>query len=724
MSAREPRSLRGAVQYLTSPIELFRGYRLADLSPDLVAGATVAAVAIPQAIAYASIAELPPQYGLYTAVVAAVIGSLWGSSRHLATGPVNAVSLLVLPVLLAVAEPGSPLFLVAASFVALMVGVLDIGLALLRFGAVVTLASRSVLLGFTAGAAIHIGVGQLKHLLRLEVITTPELYRTVLAITAQLESTHLISLGLGLATLIALILLQRLGPRVPAALIAVFAAAVLVAGFGLEDRGVRAVGAIPRSLPPFSFTSIAQLPDFHTIRALSVGALAVAALGLVEAVASAQTLAKRSGDRIDANQEFFGQGLANIAVGLFSGYPCSGSFTRSSLSYQVGARTRMAGIMTGVIILVGMLALAPYARFIPRSAIAAVLLVVAWSMIDREGTRRALMTSRSEAAVMGITFVATLTLPLDFAVLAGILFALAFFVIRSSLPRVYPVVPDDTFRHLVHAPDKPDCPQLGIMNIRGPLFFGAVYHVEEELRHNLESHPGQSLLMLRMHGVDSCDLSGIEMLESTVKSYRELGGDVVVVRLRKPVEDVMDNTGFLERTLGLDHVLPQEGAIEYLFDHVLDPVVCSYECEHRVFAECYGIEKHQYAIQIPSSVRRGLLFERHLDVGRFQEMAARDDALIIDVREPEEYRRGHLPNARLLPLRRLLQEAPDLPRDRTLLLACRSGRRTARAMHVLLGMELDNSWGLRGGILAWRAEGLPVSMSAQDETEQQIGEPE
>jgi SulP family sulfate permease len=715
MSVPESGGFRGFAQYLTRPVELFRSYRLADLSPDLIAGATVAAVAIPQAIAYASIAELPAQYGLYAAVVAAVVGSLWGSSRHLATGPVNAVSLLVLPVLLAVAEPGSPLFLIAASFVALMVGALDIGLAMLRFGAVVTLASRSVLLGFTAGAAIHIGVGQLKHLLRLEVTATPELYRTVLAITAQLEATHLLSLGLGLATLIALILLSRLGPRVPAALIAVTAAAAAVAVLGLEDQGVRVVGAIPRSLPPFTFGSVTQLPDFHTIRALSVGALAVAALGLVEAVASAQTLAKRSGDRIDANQEFFGQGLANIASGLFSGYPCSGSFTRSSLSFQIGARTRMAGVLTGAIILIGMLALAPYAHFIPRSAIAAVLLVVAWSMIDREGTRRALMTSRTEAAVMGITFVATLTLPLDFAVLAGILFALAFFVIRSSLPRVYPVVPDSTYRHLVHDPDKPDCPQLGIMNIRGPLFFGAVYHVEEELRHNLESHPGQSLLMLRMHGVDSCDLSGIEMLESTVKTYRDLGGDVVLVRLRQPVEEVMDHTGFLEETLGLDHVLPQEGAIEYLFDQVLDPVVCSYECERRVFAECHGIEKHQYAIQIPSVVRRGLVFERHLDAARFQELATRDDALIVDVREPEEYQRGHLPGARLLPLRRLLEEVSDLPHDRTLLLACRSGRRTARAMHVLLEMEFENIWGLRGGILAWRAEGLPEAISPQEE---------
>jgi SulP family sulfate permease len=696
--------LRG---YLARPLTIVRKYRRADLTPDVIAGVTVAAVAIPQAIAYASIAELPPQTGLWAAVVAAIVGSLWGSSRHLATGPVNAVSLLTLPILLGVAQPDQPMFLIAAASLAVMVGILQILLAVLRFGVLVTLASRAVLLGFTAGAAIHIAIGQLKHLLRVDLRAEPELYNTIGHLISKLGDTHALSLGLGLGTLVLLILLRRLGPRVPAALDAITAAGIVVVVFGLDQKGVHVVGAIPRTPPPFTWTSLAALPDLSTLWHLMDGALAVTALALVEAVASAQVLARRSGQRLDSNQEFFGQGLANVATGMLSGYPCSGSFTRSSLAQQVGGRSNLTGVITGLAVLAGMLALAPYARYIPRASIAAVLLVIAWGMIDREGSRRALRTSRSESAVMAATFVATLTLPLDFAILAGVLFSLAFFVLRSALPRVYPVVPDPTYRHLVRDPDAPTCPQIGIMNIRGPLFFGAVYHIEEELRHNLEVNPGQTVLVLRMHGVDICDLSGIEMLESTVNLYRSFGGDVFLVRPRKPVRDVMAQSGFLDH-LGRDHILLQEGAIEFLFDRVIDPIVCVYGCEHRVFAECQAIEKHPSSEHLPVLPHRSLDAARFLDPASFLALVGNDDTVVVDVREPEEYRLGHIGGSILLPLRTLYQEVHQLPRDRTLLVVDRSGRRTARAMQTLRELEFVSYYGLKGGVLAWRAAGLPL----------------
>ncbi len=704
-----PEPSQGIVDYLRRPLDIFRNYRKQDFSPDLVAGVTVAAVAIPQSIAYASIAELPPQYGLYAAIVAAIVGSLWGSSRHLATGPVNAVSMLVLPVLLGVAAVGTPEFLIAASTLALMVGVLNIALAVLRFGALVTLASRSVLIGFTAGAAIHIAVGQLKNLLRVSEPTEPELYHQLAAVVKNIHQTHLISLGLGLGTLALLIALRRLGPKVPAALIAISAAAVAVVVFKLESKGVAVVGAFPRSLPPLTWTSLNSLPDFDMIRKMSMGALAVAALGLVEAVASGQALARRSGDRIDSNQEFFGQGLANLTAGLFSGYPCSGSFTRSAVSQQVGGRTALTGVITGATVLLGMLLFAPYARYIPKAAIAAVLLAIAWGMLERHQILRVFKTSRTEGTIMAATFVATLVQPLDFAILAGILFSLAFFVIRSSLPRVYQVVPDRLFRHLVRSGNKPVCPQLAVMNIRGPLFFGAVHHIEEELRHNLEDNPGQHLLVLRMHGVDIIDLSGIEMLESTVNTYRSFGGDVYLVRLRAPVEQVMRDSGFLD-FIGLDHILPQEGAIEHLFEDVLDPAVCTYECELRVFAECQALKKHPYREQVPPISRVSLDPGHIVGVEDFQAMADDRHAIVLDVREPDEFARGHIPGARLMPLRTVLDVGPDLARDRRLLLACRSGRRTQRAMHMLLSMGFEDVFGLHGGILAWRAEGLPVAV--------------
>lgn len=702
-------SHQGIRDYVARPWAVLRAYRRADLSPDLLAGVTVAAIAIPQAIAYASIAELPPQYGLYTALIGAIVGSLWGSSRFLATGPTNGVSLLVLPVLLAVAQPGSTEFLIAASTVAVMVGLLKIGLALLRFGALVTLASRAVLTGFATGAAIHIAVGQLKHLLRIDVPVAPELFLTANRIIRQLPTTHLLSLAIGLATVTALLLLRKFGPRGSSALGAIVLAGIAVASLGLEARGVRLVGAIPRTLPPFTWRSLESLPDLAMISSLAMGGLAVTLLGLVEAVASAHTLARRTGERLDSNQEFFGQGMACVAAGLFSGYPCSGSFTRSALAHQSGARTPLTGVMTGVTILAGMLLFAPWARFIPRPAIAGVLLAIAWGMVDRAAIRRVFKTSRTESAIMAVTFLATMTQPLDFAILAGVLFSLGFFVLRSALPRVYPVVPDATYRHLVHRPDAPACPQIGLMNIRGPLFFGAVYHIEEELRHNLEDNPDQTVLVLRMHGVDICDLSGIEMLESTVNRYRSLGGDVFLVRPRKPVREVMEQSGFLD-LLGRDHILPQEGAIEFLFDRVIDPIVCVYGCEHRVFAECQAIVKHPSSEHLPVLPHRSLDAAKFLEPAAFRELVEGGNAVVIDVREPEEYRLGHLAGSILLPLRTLYDSVGELPRDRMLLIVDRSGRRTARAMQTLRDLEFESYRGLKGGVLAWRASGFRLAV--------------
>ena len=700
----------GFGDFVRRPLTILQGYRKKDLSADLVAGLTVASVAIPQAIAYASIAELPPHYGLYTAALGAVVGSLWGSSRHLATGPVNAISLLTLPILLSVATPGSPRYLLAASLLAVMAGLINIGLARLHFGALVTLASRSVLHGFAAGAAVHIVVGQLRHLLGVDVPAAPQLYRSVAAIFNAAATTHRESLIVGAATLVSVVILKRLGRRVPGALICITAAGGAVALFGLEAAGVKVVGDIPRSLPLPTLVATELLPDLELVRSLIVGAMAVAALGLVEAVAAAQTLARLSGHRLDSNQEFFGQGLANLVSGMFSGYPCSGSFTRSALAHQSGGRTQLAGAVTGVTILAGMMVLAPWARLVPRAAIAGVLLVVAWEMIDREGIRRALRTSRSEASILVVTFVATLLLPLEFAVLSGIVFSLAFFVISSSLPQVYQVVPDANYRHVVHRPEAPVCPQMAVMNIRGPLFFGAVYHIEEELRHNHEHFPGQNYLVLRMNSVEICDLSGVEMLEATVKTYRQRGGDVFLIRPHRTVMEILLKSDFIDETLGPDNILEQDDPIEHLLHTVLDPHVCIYECEHSVFAECHGLDKHTYGDDMPSAANHHLQGHHlHISSETFMHLAQDPAALVVDVREPDEYRRGHVEGANLLPLRMLPELGPDLPRDRILLLCCRSGRRTSRAMNMLENLGFTRFYGLKGGIFAWRAEGLPVT---------------
>jgi SulP family sulfate permease len=703
--------VRRDLKELVRPVEVFRGYRRSQVRGDLIAGLTVAVVAIPQSIAYAAIAGLPPSYGLYSAIVASIVGALWGSSRYLSTGPTNAISILVLSILTPLAAIGTAEYLIAASTMAVLVGVLCVVFGFAGLGMLVNFASRAVLLGFTAGAGVLIATGQLKNLLRLDVQRSPALWRTLAEVGGAIGETHFPSVALGLGTIVVVLLIGRYSKRLPGGLFALLCAGVVVAIVGVDRLGVIVVGEVPRELPQVTGFSVGWMIERDLLGALLTGALAVAALGLVEAVSIAREISRQSGERLDVNQELVGQGMANIAAGLFSGYASSGSFTRSAVNFQSGARSQMSSVFGGLFILAGVLAFGPAAAFLPRAALAGLIMFIAYKMIDWRGVRRVIRTSRAEAGIMVATFAATLALPLEFAVLAGVMLSLAIYIYQSSLPTVHTVVPDETFRHFVEKENAPVCPQLGVINIRGAMFFGAASHVEDELLRNYESNPGQNRLLLRMHGVHQCDMSGIDVLEGVLRLYRGAGGDVYFVQVRPEVRRRMRRSGF-EALLGKDNFLRQEEAIEWLFENAIDPAVCIYECEHRVFAECQPLEKHLYDIRLPAFPTRFRYPERQLNVPEFEDGLRRhgDRALLIDVREREEYDLGHLAGAELYPLRHIIEDAEKLPHDRALFLICRSGRRSTRAMHWLIDLGFDEVYNLKGGLLSWKALGRPVEV--------------
>ncbi|MCP4898131.1 MAG: SulP family inorganic anion transporter, partial [bacterium] len=591
--------LRRYRDYFVRPTVVVRDFRATGVRSNLIAGITVAVVAMPQCIAYAAIAGLPPSYGLYTVVVATIVGALWGSSRFLSTGPTNAVSIVVLSVIAPVAAVGSVEYLLSASLMAIMAGGLCIVFGLAGLGMLVNFASRAVLLGFTAGAGVLIAVGQLRHLLRVDVARSHNILGTVSDIGSKVSTTHWPSVLIGLTTVVIVVACVRFSKRIPGSLIAVVAAGVIVAIFGADRLGVEVIGSVPRTLPTLTAFGTEQLWRWDLIRTLMTGSLAVAALGLVEAISIAREIARQSGEHLDVNQELVGQGVANIAAGLFSGYAASGSFTRSAVNYQSGAKSQLSSVFAGVFVLLGVLAFGDLAQFLPRASLAGLIMVVAYQMVDWKGVRRVVKTSRIETGIMTATFLSTLVLPLEFAVLAGVLLSLAIYVYQSSLPRVFPVVPDDVFRHFVHRPGVPACPQVAVFGIHGSLFFGAAAHVEDELLRNHAENPGQHILLLRMHGVHECDLSGVEALEAVTETYRANGGDVFVVRVREPVLEVMKRSGF-EEFLGLDHFLAQEQAVDWLFEAIIDPAICCYECEQRVFAECQALDKHPYDARLPT----------------------------------------------------------------------------------------------------------------------------
>jgi SulP family sulfate permease len=692
-------------------LEILRGYRRRHIRPDLVAGATVAVLATPQCIAYAAIAGLPPTYGLYSAVVATIAGALWGSSRHLSTGPTNAISILVLSVLTPLAAIGTPEYLVAASAMAVMVGVLCIVFGFARLGMLVNFASRSVLLGFTAGAGVLIGVGQLRNLLNIDIPRSPHLWHTLLNLGSNLDEIHFISLILGGTTVVAILVIDGFTRRLPGALLALVGTGVAVAALGVERLGIAVVGEVPRAMPQVTEFSFKWMFERDIVGALLMGALAVSALGLVEAISIAREIARQSGEHLDVNQELIGQGMANITAGIFSGYASSGSFTRSAVNFQSGARSQMSSVFCGLFILAGVLAFGPLAAYLPRASLAGLIMLIAYRMVDWRGVRRVMRGSRSETGIMVSTFVATLVVPLEFAVLAGIILSLAIYIYKSSMPTVESVVPDENFHQFVVSPRSPVCPQVGIIKIEGSLFFGAVTHVEDALLANFEANPGQTVLLLRMHGVDRCDMSGIDVLEGILRVYRGAGGDLYLTHVRPSVRDFMRLTGF-EHILGSDRFLEPDHAVEFLFNEDIDSAVCCYECEHRVFAECQPLVKHPYDGRLPTSSGRLLFPLKHLKVVEFEDAVAEagDRALLIDVREPEEYARGHLPNSRLLPLREVIGALEDLPRDRPIFLVSRSGRRSTRAMRLFADVGFDEVFNLKGGILSWKARGRPLEV--------------
>lgn len=511
----------------------------ATLRADLLAGLTGAVIVLPQGVAYALIAGLPPQYGLYTAIVTAIVAGLFGSSRHLVSGPTAAISIVLFSVVSGVVSPDSPDFIAYVITLTLLTGLIQLVLGLVRMGALVNFISHTVVIGFTAGAAVLIATSQLRHFFGLELPPGHAFIDTLSAFVQAVPDANPYVVAIGLVTLGSAILIRRLRPRWPYMLLAMGIGSLFCWLIGGAGRGVSMVGAMPAQLPPPS------MPIFSlaTLRELAPGALAVAIIALIEAVSIARAVAMRSNQRIDGNQEFVGQGLSNVVGSFFSCYAGSGSFTRSGANYDAGARTPLAAISASVI-LMGILLLAPgITTYLPMPAMAGIVLLIAWNLINLHEIRDIFSISRSETAILLVTFASTLLLALEFAIYLGVLLSLVLYLKRTACPPLVPVSP--VVDRLQARTDKGhsgclhEC-QLKVLRIDGSLFFGAVDHVQVSLRkHTAE---GYRHILLMGDGVNFIDFSGAELLAGEMARLRALEGGLyfcsfkssAVSLLRKP----------------------------------------------------------------------------------------------------------------------------------------------------------------------------------------------
>jgi SulP family sulfate permease len=559
------------------------------LRHDLMAALTGAVIVLPQAVAFASIAGLPPQYGLYAAMVPAVVAALWGSSWHLVSGPTTAISIVVFAAVSPLAAPGGAEYVGLVLTLTLLVGLMQLAMGLVRLGALVNFISHTVIVGFTAGAACLIAVSQLGSFLGLSMPRGLAFHEVLLTAGRRIGEAQPWVVVVGAATFAGGVLARRFLPRWPYMIIAMLTgslvAVLLNHLLGEAATGIRTVGRIDASFPPLSVPDL----SFVALADMMFPAFIVSILALTEAVAISRAIAAQSGQRIDSNQEFIGQGLSNIAGSFFSAYTSSGSFNRSGANFAAGARTPLAAAFSAVFLLLIALVAAPWAAYLPVAAVAAVLFIVAWGLIDVREIGEIVRRYPRERIVLLLTFFGTL-IDLEKGLFLGIVVSLLFYLYRTSQPAIDERVPPraelgNPRRKFVAADaDNPGCPQLAILRLRGSLYFGAVEHVGEQLHRVDELEPRRRWLMLMMQGVNFLDHAGAHLLRHEARRRRALGGGVMLVTVQPEVQRMLERSGYVAEE-GRERIVFSKGEALRTLYPLLDSGICR-GCAARIFEEC------------------------------------------------------------------------------------------------------------------------------------------
>ena len=524
-----------------------RRYERSDLRSDLAAGLTIAAMLVPQAMAYALLAGLPPEVGLYAATIPVLVYALFGTSRQLAVGPVAIVSLLTADALAPLVEEGTSGYLAAAALLALMVGIAHIVLGVGRLGFLVNFLSHSVLVGFTAAAAIIIGFSQVKHLLGISVPRQDHFYETVGEVIGSLGGVHVTTLALGLGALGLLVALKRLAPRLPAALVVVVASILTVELFGLEDRGVRVVGDIPDALPAFG------LPDVggSLIGDLATTALVITLVGFMESIAVAKVYARRHRYSVDANQELIGLGAANVAAGLFGGYPVTGGFSRTAVNDTAGARTPLASVITAGLVLATIAFFTPLLSSLPNAALGAIIVVAVAGLIDVAEMRHIAAVKRSDLIGLGVAFAGTLVLGIELGIVVAVVASMLVVFARMSTPHSAVLGHVDgttSYRNLDRFPEATTVDGVRIVRIDAALSFVNANHVKALLIDQAEAIDGEPrALVLDASGINDIDATGADMVDELLPEIEERDVVLHLADVKGPVRDVLRRSGIWDR---------------------------------------------------------------------------------------------------------------------------------------------------------------------------------
>ena len=562
----------------------FKGYQLATFRGDALAGITVAVVLIPQAMAYALLAGLPPVYGLYAAAVTPLIGALWGSLRQLATGPIAIMSLLVLTTLTPLAEPGSERFVELSFLLALMVGFLYLLIGIFRLGMVMFFISHSAVKGFTAAAALIIIATQLPHFLGISASRHEYILPRLIEILKGLPALHIPTTAIGLLALGIIFGIQKIRKSLPAGLIAMVCATLLVFMIELHLKGVAIIGEIPSGLqhpmmPPL---------DFETISSLLGPAVVIALVSFAETYSVGKAISSKTKQKVSVDQEFIGQGLANLFGSFLQSYPVSGSFSRTAINYAAGAKTGISSVISSLSVILALLFLTPLFTYIPKAALAALVISAVLLLFNPKEVFVLWKANRHDGIVAVTVFVIALIAKPDYALLIGVMISLMFFLWKTMHPRIVRVTKDPELNMFIDADihGKPGCPQIVQLRSENAIYFAnAEYTIEHLIERLDEQTTSVKYLLLDFQAVGFIDITGVDELRVLLDELKERDVRLALMSVHLPVKQVFESSGFLKE-LAPGHLIENRGeAITFLFKHI-DHGYCKDVCPHALFLEC------------------------------------------------------------------------------------------------------------------------------------------
>ena len=542
-------------------------HRPGVLRADFIAGITVALVLIPQSMAYAQLAGLPPYYGLYAAFLPGIIAALWGSSKQLATGPVAVVSLLTASALAPFAAIGSEQFIGLAIMMALLVGIFQLCLGLFRLGVVVNFLSHPVIIGFTNAAALIIGLSQLNKILGVSKPRSESFINDIWMVLQQSGDTHVLTLMMGISAFVIMWGIKKYSPKIPGILVGVVLSTLASWLIGFEAQGGKVVGSIPSGLPPIGFPEI----DLSMARSLFASVVVISLVGFMEAISIAKAMAVKTRDHVDPNKELIGQGLANIAGSMSQSYPVSGSFSRSAVNLNAGAKTGMSAVFTGLVVLITLLFLTPLLYHLPQAVLAAVIMKAVLGLINFKAIKHAWQAHIDDGLAAIVTFVATLVFAphLDNGIMIGAGLALGLYLYRSMRPRIAILgryAADNTLRDLAVHPNLPTDDRIVAIRFDGSLYFANVAYFEDAILDACADRPDARYVLVVSDAINQLDASGEAMLHQLVERLKSNNVILVFSGIKKQVLDVMRNTG-LYSTVGAQNIFATKDlALESIYD--------------------------------------------------------------------------------------------------------------------------------------------------------------